>query len=285
MKSSPSSLLVVGAGTMGAAIAQVAAMAGWHVWLHDKADGAAGAALQRIAASMERAETKGYLSAEDRSRTLGNLHPSPTLDPAAESTAVIEAVKEDLEIKRGVFRALDAIAPASVFLWTNTSMLSVTAIAGGLQHPGRVAGTHFFNPVPRMKLVEIIAGKETSEDTLRAAEEAVRQWGKTPVRAPDSPGFLVNRILDAIKREALDLLDEGVEPERVDAAVRLGLNFPMGPFELMDLVGLDTTLDCLLAQARAMGRQQETGRGLKRLVEAGKLGRKTGEGFHSYPKR
>lgn len=279
-------LLVVGTGTMGGGIAQVAANAGDTVLLYDATPSAAERAKERISKSLVRAQEKGYVTQADIDRTLGNLHPISSLDEAAGVDAVIEAVKEELEIKRKVFAGLEALVSEKAFLWSNTSMISLTEIARDLKHPGRMAGTHFFNPVPRMALVEIIGGKHTDEATLVAAEETMTRWGKTPVRAPDSPGFIVNRLLDAFLREALVLHDEGVGIENIDTAIRLGLNFPMGPMELMDLVGLDTVHDCLLSQAKGMGRTTNAADYSKHLVEllkAGKLGRKSGEGFYPNP--
>lgn len=282
MKKDVKTLMVVGTGTMGAGIAQIAANAGCTVLLYDQVPGAAEGARKRVADSLQRARAKGYVSEADIERTLANLHPIASLDAAGRADAVIEAVKEDLAVKQEVFAKLESVVSPEVYLWSNTSMISITRIAAELKHPQRMAGTHFFNPVPRMHLVEIIAGVHTSEETIEVAIETTKAWGKTPVRAPDTPGFLANRILDAIKREALALIDEGAEPEAVDTAVRLGLNFPMGPFELMDLVGLDTTLDCLVAQAKAMNRSTTFSPKLVQKVKAGNLGRKTGQGFYSY---
>ena len=280
-------LLVVGAGTMGGGIAQTAANAGDTVFLHDAAPGAAERARERIAQSLERAMAKGYVTEEDKARILGNLHPVASLQDAREAHAVIEAVKEDLEVKQDIFAKLEEAFGEEVFLWTNTSMISITLVAEKLRHPGRVAGTHFFNPVPRMQLVEVIPGKRTAENTVRVAMETMRRWGKTPILAPDTPGFIVNRLFDAFLAEALTLHEEGVSAEDMDTAIRLGLNFPMGPLELMDLVGLDIVLDCGLSMARGMGRSEEEAAvspTLRRLVREGKLGRKTGEGFYSYSK-
>lgn len=282
MSAGPLKVFVVGAGTMGSGIAQVAAAAGDSATLYDTAPTAADRAKERIAASLERAAAKGYVTVSESEKTLANLSVASQLSDAAGYDVVIEAVKEDLAIKQSVFLELENIVAPETALWTNTSMLSIGALAKPLARPERFCGAHFFNPVPRMKLVEIIAGPRTAPAALESARETVTRWGKTAVTAPDSPGFLVNRILDAIKREALDLLDQGVPPDQVDTAVRLGLNFPMGPLELMDLIGLDTTLACMVSQARAMGRSDQFSPKITDLVRAGKTGRKSGEGFYSY---
>jgi len=275
-------LLVVGTGTMGGGIAQVAAAAGTTVYLYDLVPGAASKARQRIEDSLRRAETKGYLTAADRERTVKGLRPIERIDEAREVEAVVEAVREELTVKQDLFRELEEKMPSGTLFWTNTSMISITEIARPMRYPERLAGVHFFNPVPRMKLVEIIAGERTAEATLLTADASVRHWGKTPVRAPDRPGFIVNRLLDALLREALTLHEEGVPHAEIDIAVRLGLNFPMGPMELMDLVGLDTIQDCLKSQAAGMKRPVDCGTDLPRLVAEGKIGKKSGQGFYTY---
>lgn len=280
--SSAEILLVVGAGTMGGGIAQVAAAAGEKVFLYDKVADAPRRALDRMSVSLQRAVEKGYLSAEAVEKTLQNISPQTSLECAGGCTAIIEAVKEEPAIKQEVFQHLEERIPETALLCTNTSMLSITSLAAGLKHKARFCGTHFFNPVPRMKLVEVIAGKETSRSTVAAARSMVARWGKTAVLAPDSPGFIVNRIFDVIKREALHLHEEGVDVREIDEALRLGLNFPMGPFELMDLIGLDTTYDCLINQARQMNRAPDFGTVLPKLVAAGKTGRKARKGFFEY---
>lgn len=267
---------------MGAGIAQTAGAAGDRVLLYDQNAEAAPRALQRISDSLGRAEVKGHVTKSAKIQTLENLSSIAHLDEAHGAHVVIEAVKEDLDIKRSVFLALEQVVSPSAHLWTNTSMLSISAIAEPLAHPERFCGVHFFNPVPRMRLVEVIAGKQTSPSTIDFATAATARWGKIPVHAPDAPGFIVNRILDGIKREALNLLDLGVPPDQIDEAVKHGLNFPMGPLELMDLIGLDTTLDVLINQASAMGRPIEKPTRLHELVAAGHLGRKSGKGFYQY---
>jgi 3-hydroxybutyryl-CoA dehydrogenase len=276
-------ILVVGAGTMGAGIAQIAAAAGNRVTVYDENPETPLRAKERIAASLARAEAKGHVTTESAALTLENLHPTSCLDQAADAAVVVEAVTENIEIKRSVFLRLEQIVKSDTSLWTNTSMLSISAIGAPLARPERFCGVHFFNPVPRMRLVEVIAGKKTSSETIDLAVSHVKRWGKTAVYAPDTPGFIVNRVLDGIKREALDLLDLGVPPDQIDTAVKLGLNFPMGPLELMDLIGLDTTLDVLVNQAHALGRPSAKITRLHELVAAGNLGRKTGKGFYTYP--
>jgi 3-hydroxybutyryl-CoA dehydrogenase len=284
MHSPVNTLLVVGTGTMGAGIAQIAAAAGDTVLLFDGAPGVAARAKARIGASMTRAAAKGHLDAASIPLTLERLRPVEALSAAGPIDAAIEAVKEDLAVKQGVFAELEAAFPPATLLWTNTSMISIARIAEKLRHPERVAGVHFFNPVPRMKLVEVIAGERTAPGTVDVAVQTVTRWGKTPVRAPDSPGFIVNRILDAIKRESLALLDEGVPADQIDQGVRLGLNFPMGPFELMDLIGLNNTLDAMKVQAEAVGRSTTFSPRIEKLVAQGHWGRKTGHGFYKYEK-
>jgi len=277
-------LLVIGAGTMGGGIAQVAAAAEEKVYLYDKDGDAPQRALDRIAASLRRATEKGHVSADVAETTLRNISPQTSLECAAACTTVIEAVKEDAEIKQQVFHQLEQRIPDTALLCSNTSMLSITSLAAGLKNKARFCGTHFFNPVPRMKLVEVIVGKETSPATAERAQAMVARWGKTSVLAPDSPGFIVNRVFDVIKREALQLHEEGVDVREIDKALKLGLNFPMGPFELMDLIGLDTTYDCLVNQARQMKRPPDFGTVLPKLVAEGKTGRKARKGFFDYPK-
>lgn len=269
---------------MGAGIAQFAATAGNRVAIYDENADTLPRAKERIAASLDRAKAKGHVTAESAEWTLENLSPISSLDQAADAAVVVEAVTENLEIKQSVFLRLEQIVGPDASLWTNTSMLSISAIGAPLARPERFCGVHFFNPVPRMRLVEIISGEKTSPETVNLASSYLKLWGKTVVHAPDTPGFIVNRVLDGIKREALDLLDLGVPPDQIDTAVKLGLNFPMGPLELMDLIGLDTTLSVLVNQAKAMGRPLVKVTKLHELVASGHLGRKTSQGFYTYPR-
>lgn len=275
-------LLVVGTGTMGAGIAQVAAQAGCTVWMHDQQPGAAAAAKKRIADTLARAADRGHVKQEDVQPTLDRLQPVASLDEVTSPDAVIEAVLEELGIKQTLFASLQKRFGEKTPLWTNTSMIPITQIAQGLVHPQQLVGTHFFNPVPRMKLVEVIAGEKSAPQVVELAQATMKRWGKTPVLAPDTPGFIVNRVFDAIKRVALQLLEEGTPADQIDAAVKMGLNFPMGPFEVMDLVGLDTTYRCLQTQAAAMSQSTDFGTHLPRLVAEKNLGRKTGQGFYKH---
>lgn len=283
----PQRMLVVGSGTMGAGIAQIAAASGCFVHLHDQSPDAATRAIERITASLGRAQSKGHVTAQEVSKTLEHLTALPSLDDLATLPSpvdvALEAIYEDRQAKHDLFARLEKLLSPQTPLWTNASMIPIGSIAEGLQHPGRVVGTHFFNPVPRMKLVEVIASTHTQDAYVQHAMHVVTSWGKTPVLAPDTPGFIVNRVFDAIKRVALELLEQGTPASEIDKAIKLGLNFPMGPFEVMDLVGLDSTYRCLQTQAAAMNHNPDFGQTLPGLIEAGKLGKKSGSGFYEYP--
>jgi 3-hydroxybutyryl-CoA dehydrogenase len=286
MNTSPpqTKLLIIGCGTMGSGIAQVAAVAGSDVILFDAFDGAAQNAKDRIAHFLERDIEKERISAEAAKTALARLQIATSIDEAANADVVIEAIRERLEDKQALFKKLDAITKPETLLLSNTSMISITNIAKRTFHPERVAGCHFFNPVPRMALVEIISGEKTSKSTFEAASALVASWGKTPIPAPDTPGFIVNRALLMLLNEAAFLVEEGNAPKDVDEAMKLGCNFPMGPLELMDLVGIDVTLDCNVAlweQYDRLPKYEPCGL-LQRMIDAGKLGRKSGEGFYSY---
>jgi 3-hydroxybutyryl-CoA dehydrogenase len=283
MNTSPK-IFITGCGTMGSGIAQVAAVAGCEVMLFDAFDGAAQKAKERIAHFLERDIEKGRITSEATTEALSRLHIAASLEEAANADVVIEAIRERLEDKQELFQKLDVITRPETLLLSNTSMISITQIAKSTFHPERVAGCHFFNPVPRMALVEIIPGEKTSKSTLEAVTALVSRWGKTPVPAPDTPGFIVNRALLMLLNEAAFLVEEGNAPKDVDEAMKLGCNFPMGPLELMDLVGVDVALDCQVALWEQYERRPkyEPCELLRAMVRAGKLGRKSGEGFYSY---
>lgn len=283
-------LAVIGAGTMGAGIAQVALEAGWEVRLQDVIPGAVDRARQRIRDGLSRRASRSVADPTQRDAFVaGHLERLDTAATPAEAAAgaqlVIEAVVEELETKRALFAELDAAPERDVILATNTSALSVSKIAEGARlAPERVLGLHFFNPAPVLPLVEVVPGSRTAEWAVERAAAFVDGWGKTPIRCADSPGFIVNRVNRPFTLEALRLLRAGAGTvEAIDAAV-VEAGFPMGPFALMDLIGIDVNLAAARSLFEAFGRpprfrpspiQEE-------LVAAGRLGRKTGEGFYRY---
>ena len=280
---------VVGAGTMGAGIAQVALEAGDDVLLHDVDAAAVDGAVARIRAGLARSAARLDLDADSIDDwvdgRIQGLRTAATLGAVAgAATVVIEAALEDLGAKRSVFGALDAAAGPTTILATNTSALSVAAIAAATSRPDRVLGLHFFNPVPRMPLVEVVLTETTDPAVADAAEALVTAWGKTPVRCADTPGFIVNRVNRPFTIEALRLLEAGdASVEAIDAAMRDG-GFPMGPFELMDLIGIDVNLAAATSVWEGLGRPHRLRPSpiQEGLVAAGRLGRKTGDGFYRY---
>ncbi len=272
---------IVGAGTMGAGIAQVVLAAGDEVVIHDVDAAAIDRARQRVRAGLERTSTPGL----DPDEALGRLRLATTLDAvAAEAEIVVEAALEDLALKRSIIRTLDGEAAADVILATNTSALSVGDIAAAAARPGRVLGLHFFNPVPRMPLVEVVRHPAVDEDAIGRAMTFVTGWGKVPVACQDTPGFIVNRVNRPFTIAALRHLEAGdADVTTIDAALRTA-GFPMGPFELMDLIGIDVNLAAATAVWEGLDRPERLRPSpiQVRLVEAGHLGRKTGEGFYRY---
>jgi 3-hydroxybutyryl-CoA dehydrogenase len=287
---------VVGAGTMGAGIAQLAVEAGHQVLLHDVDAAAIDRGLARIRTGLERRAARLDLDPESTDAwvqgRLELLESAPALEDVveAEPILIVEAALEDLPLKREIFRSLDALAPAATILATNTSALSVAAIATATAHPGRVVGLHFFNPAPIMPLVEVVAAPRTDPEIVNRATAIVTAWGKSPVRCSDTPGFIVNRVNRPFTLEALSILEAGgASVTSIDDAIRAA-GFPMGPFELMDLVGLDVNL----AAARGIFEAFRTEAGAaaaerfrpspiqERMVAAEHLGRKTGVGFYRY---
>jgi 3-hydroxybutyryl-CoA dehydrogenase len=281
---------IVGAGVMGAGIAQVALEAGWEVVLNDVDRDAIDRATSRVRDGLARRAARLDLDADSidawvDGRIAGLRHAHLLDGLATEATLIIEAALEDLELKRTVFRALDAEAPPDVILASNTSALSISAIAeAAAVRPDRVIGLHFFNPVPLMALVEVVPGVATSAVVTERAESNVRDWGKTPVRSADRPGFIVNRVNRPFTIEALRILEEGAASvEAIDVAMRDG-GFPMGPFELMDLAGLDVNLAAARGVWEGLGRPDRLRPSAiqERLVAGERLGRKSGGGFYRY---
>lgn len=275
---------VVGAGTMGGGIAQMALQAGYGVFLRDVSEGILEAARGRIGAGLSKGVEKGKFSAADREGMLGRLKTSTAMADLAPADFVVEAATENFEIKRGLFLELDRLARPEIILASNTSSISITKIAGVTKRPDRVVGMHFFNPVPLMALVEVIRGLQTSDATAAATIELAKRLGKTPVEANDFPGFIANRILLPMINEAIYALMEGVgTAEAIDNVMRLGANHPMGPLALADLIGLDVCLAVLKVLHEELGDDKYRPCPLLvKMVDAGYLGRKTGRGFHTY---
>jgi 3-hydroxybutyryl-CoA dehydrogenase len=277
-------VLVVGAGIMGAGIAQVAAQAGHSVMLFDMRAGAAAEAKDKLTASLQALVAKGKLTAEAVAQTLSRIRPMASLQEAASAGLVVEAIVEKLEAKRSLFRDLEGIVGTDCILATNTSSISVTAIANGLQHPGRLVGMHFFNPVPLMKLVEVVSGLQTDSKVADALFALSERWGKVAVHARSTPGFIVNRIARPFYAETLALLQEQAStPAVLDACVRAA-GFRMGPCELMDLIGHDTNFAVTQSvyEANFFDKRFQPSLVQRELVDGGLLGRKSGHGFYSY---
>ncbi|MFT4049970.1 MAG: 3-hydroxyacyl-CoA dehydrogenase NAD-binding domain-containing protein [Solirubrobacterales bacterium] len=276
---------VVGAGTMGAGIAQVAAVGGLRVKLFDLADGAADGARERIAGFLERSVARGKLSAEAAAEAVARVEPVSELAEFSDCFLVAEAVAEKLEIKQGLFAQLAGICGESTVFATNTSSLPVTAVAAPVPGSGRVVGMHFFNPVPVMKLVEVIAGMNSDPAALDVARRVGRVMGREVIDANDGPGFLVNRVSRPFLLEAQQLLSEGLsDAPTVDRAARLGGGFRMGPFELSDLVGVDVGYD-IAKSFYALGHGEPRWRPSvipAQMVAGGRLGRKSGRGYYEY---
>jgi 3-hydroxybutyryl-CoA dehydrogenase len=278
-------IAIVGAGTMGNGIAHVAAQHGKDVVLVDVAKDALEKALATIAKNLDRQIKKGVLDEAAKAATLARIRTSMDLAAAvADARLVIEAVPEKAELKYAVVEAADAAAGPEAILATNTSSISITEIAARTRRPDRVIGMHFMNPVPVMQLVEVIRGLATSDATTEAVVRLAQELGKTAVEVNDFPGFVSNRVLMPMINEAIFALMEGVaEPEAIDTVMKLGMNHPLGPLELADLIGLDTCLSILEVLHRELGDDRYRPCPLLRKhVAAGWLGRKTGRGFHIY---
>jgi 3-hydroxybutyryl-CoA dehydrogenase len=275
---------VIGAGTMGSGIAQVFAQSGFTVTLVDVAQPMLDRARTTIEKSFGKFVEKGKLTAADRDASMGRLQTATSVDRLADADYVVEAIVENAETKLGLFTSLDAITKPEVILASNTSSISITLLGAATKRPDQVLGMHFMNPVPLMTLVEMIRGQATSDDSMRIASELCAALGKTAIEAADYPGFIANRILMPMINEAIFAVMEGVgTADAIDAVMKLGMNHPMGPLTLADFIGLDVCLAILNVLHEGIGDPKYRPCPLlRRMVAAGQLGRKSGQGFYSY---
>lgn len=274
---------IIGSGLMGRGIAHVAALNGYQVVMQDVSEEALLAALKTITKDLDKGIERAKVTTDEKIKALGNITTTIDLNTMAGADFIIEAVPEDLATKLTVFKTLDKVCRPEVILATNTTSQSITEIASVTSRVDKVIGMHFFNPVHLMKLVEMVKGLETSEETLRVAEEVAQSFGKEVVRIKEFPGFVTSRLNAVIGNEAFNMLMEGLgTPQDIDKAVKLGLNHPMGPFEMIDLVGLDTRLKSLEYLHKMLGEKYRPCPLHIQYVKAGRLGRKTGKGIYEY---
>ncbi|HPE88505.1 MAG: 3-hydroxybutyryl-CoA dehydrogenase [Spirochaetaceae bacterium] len=277
-------VMVLGAGTMGSGIAQAFALSGYQVIVRDLEQAFVDKGIAGVAKSLDRIVAKGNLSDDDRKAALARLTGTTDLAKAADVDLVVEAAVENMAIKKAVFAELDGVCKPGAILATNTSSLSITEIASATKRPDKVIGMHFFNPVPMMKLVEVIKGLATSDETKRTVVELCGKLGKTPVEVNEAPGFVVNRILVPMINEAIGILADGVASAAdIDAAMKLGANHPIGPLALADLIGNDVNLAIMETLYQEFGDTKYRPHPLlRKMVRAGLLGRKSGKGFFDY---
>ncbi|MER2261340.1 MAG: 3-hydroxybutyryl-CoA dehydrogenase [Psychrobacillus sp.] len=277
-------VMVIGAGQMGSGIAQVCAQAGYEVKLNDREEKFFDRGFQTISKNLSRNVEKGRMTEDDKQAVLNKISKSLSIEDANDVDLVIEAAVENMEIKQSIFKQLDAIAPAHAILATNTSSLPITEIAAATNRPEQVIGMHFMNPVPVMKLVEIIRGLATNDEVYAAIEEMTKKLSKVPVEVNDFPGFVANRVLMPMINEAIYTLYEGVATkEAIDDVMKMGMNHPMGPLQLADFIGLDTCLYIMEVLHEGFGDSKYRPCPLlRKYVKAGWLGKKTGRGFYIY---
>lgn len=280
---------VLGAGSMGSGIAQVAAQSGYNVIMRDVEQAFVDRALKGIDKFLSKSVEKGKITADDKNATIGRIKGTTKMEDLKDSDIVVEVVFEDLDLKKKMFKELDELTRKDIILATNTSSMSITEIATATQRQDKVVGMHFFNPVPLMRLVEVIRGYHTSDETVATAMDLSRKFKKEPIEVKkDIPCFVVNRLMMPHFIEAVWLLQEGIASvEDIDKAAKLGLNYPMGPFELMDLTGIDIAYHVAEYLHKEMNKELKwvSPRLLKDMVKANRLGMKTGGGWYDYPRK
>jgi 3-hydroxybutyryl-CoA dehydrogenase len=280
---------VLGAGSMGNGIAQVAAQSGYNVVMRDVDEKFIERALKGIDKFLTKSVEKGKITADDKSAVLGRIKGTTKMEDLKDVDFVVEVVFEEMELKKKVFKELDELVRKDVIIATNTSSMSITEIATATQRQDKVVGMHFFNPVPLMRLVEVIRGYNTSDETIAIAMDLARKFKKEPIEVKkDIPCFVVNRLMMPHFIEAISLLQEGIaSAEDIDKAAKLGLNYPMGPFELMDLTGIDIAYHVAEYLHKEMNKELKwvSPRLMKDMVKANRLGMKTGAGWYDYPKK